>query len=95
MKDLIKNYLSSEDDSQNVCIFIGITGAICEALESSSSRIITICQNIQTELYSSKIWTNLSVLKISNFSYELVMKDRGSFIKYPTSANTNILKQIN
>lgn len=94
LKNLITKYLSTEDSCSNICVFVGITGAICEALESSNSRIITICQNIQTEFYNTKIWSNIKTIKISEFSHELIINEKGSLIKYPLKSNTNIIKQI-
>ena len=75
-----KNKISNNLKDKNNSIFIGQTTAIIVALESNF-KCYHVCSNPIFDSYSPKLWTSLTVQKLSNnlFLYEL--KKKNSFIK--------------
>ena len=75
-----KNKISNNLKDKNNSIFIGQTTAIIVALESNF-KCYHVCSNPIFDSYSPKLWTSLTVKKLSNnlFLYEL--KKKNSFIK--------------
>ena len=93
MEDLIKNNLSSEDDSQNVCIFGKDYWGYMRGF-----RVLEFKDNYDISKYSERTMVKKYGLTLQSSNYlnlaELVIKDHGTLIKYPIDSNTNILKQI-
>ena len=94
LKGLIKSLKNQriKKSKRNSLIFIGISGAIIEALENGFN-VIHISDDPQLDMFSEKLWPSLKKKKIySNiFSYKLTKKQ--NLIKLGKMSNN--LKNIN
>ena len=81
----LKNILKSEkkkkkQNTKNLSIFIGSTGAIVEALERGVN-VIQICEFPVLDVYSSIFWKNIIVKQIHNNVFTYRLKKKGKLIK--------------
>ena len=65
-------------------IFIGMTGAIVEALERNI-KLIHIVQDIEIDMYSKDIWPNIKAQKLFDDIYTYKLKKKGQMIKFGTN----------
>tara|TARA_B100000963_G_scaffold350135_2_gene360004 strand:+ start:5691 stop:7022 length:1332 start_codon:yes stop_codon:yes gene_type:complete len=73
--------------SSKTSIFIGSTTSVILALEKDID-IIHICFDPLFDSYSEKVWRNLKVNRKSNFTFEYILKEKNSFIKFGHSENS-------
>ena len=71
---------------QNFYIY-RITTSVILALEKDID-IIHICFDPLFDSYSEKVWRNLKVNRKSNFTFEYILKEKNSFIKFGHSENS-------
>ena len=81
----LKNILKSEkkkkkQNSEDLSIFIGSTGAIVEALERGV-KVMQICEFPILDVYSSIFWKNIIVKQIHNNVFTYKLKKKGKLIK--------------
>jgi len=65
---LYKNRFSNTSSNKNISIFFGVTAAIFEALENGID-VIHICSDPVFESHSEKIWPNLKVKQLNEFTF--------------------------
>ncbi len=63
-----KNYFSNTPTTENISIFFGVTATIFEALENGID-VIHICSDPVFESHSEKIWPNLKVKQLNEFTF--------------------------
>jgi hypothetical protein len=83
----------------NYSIFIGNSGSIIEALERGS-KALHICEDEIFDVYSSLLYPNLTIKKISENIYEYRIKKRGHLINFGSKNNNlsiilNLIKDKN
>ena len=66
---------------KNISIFFGITAAIFEALENGTNAI-HICSDPVFESHSEKIWTNLKVKQLNEFTFQYNIIVPGKYINF-------------
>jgi len=69
-----------KQNSENLSIFIGSTGAIVEALERGV-KVMQICEFPVLDVYSSIFWKNIIVKQIHNNVFTYRLKKKGKLIK--------------
>ena len=79
--EIYKDRFSNTPSHKNISIFFGVTAAIFEALEKEVD-IIQICSEPVFDSYSEKIWTNLKVQRLSEytFRYNLILPGKYIFV---------------
>ena len=93
-KDRFSNVLL---DSK-ISIFFGVTAATFEALEKGN-EVIQICSDPVFESLNEKIWPNLKVEKLNDFTFRYNLVTRGKYInvdsssKIPTLKNSILIKK--
>ena len=89
--NIYKDRFLNTSSNGNISIFFGATAAIFEALEKGID-VIHICSNPVFESFSEKIWPNLKVIQLNEFtfSYKLVLS--GKYINF--SKEKKILSEV-
>ena len=84
LKKLMTFYNDRFSDSasnKNVSIFFDVTASIFEALETGVEAI-HICSNPLLQSYSEKIWADMRVKRLNNFTYSYSLKSLGQYIDF-------------
>ena len=89
--NIYKDRFLNTSSNGNISIFFGATAAIFEALEKGID-VIHICSNPVFESFSEKIWPDLKVIQLNEFtfSYKLVLS--GKYINF--SKEKKILSEV-
>lgn len=89
LESLIDSYCSKSEEK--TAIFVGATFACIEALENGVEEVVHICLDKFVGLYSSEIWPELQVTKISDFVAKYKLNDKNAFIDYKNSQTESIV----
>ena len=94
LKRLIKSLKNQriKKTKRNSLIFIGISGAIIEALENGFN-VIHISDDPQLDIFSEKLWPSLKKKKIYSNIFSYKLKKKQNLIKLGKISNN--LKNIN
>ena len=79
--EIYKDRFSDHPSKKNISIFFGVTAAMFEALEKGI-EVIQICSDPVFDSYNEKIWTNLKVQRLSEytFRYSLILPGKYIFV---------------
>ena len=79
--NLYKNCFADTPLNENTSIFFGVTGAIFEALENGINTI-HICSDPVFESHSEKIWPNLKVEQLNEFTFHYSIIEPRKYINF-------------
>ena len=94
LKKIIKkneNKFSQKSKKRNLSLCFGWTAAIIEILERGC-EVIHICSDPKLDAFNEKIWKNLNVKRISDFTFEYQLLSNGSYIDF--GKNKDLLNQV-
>ena len=78
---IYKDRFSKNPSNNNISIFFGITAAIFEALEKGI-RAIHICADPLFESHNEKIWPNLKVNQLGEYTFQYELTILNKYIKF-------------
>ena len=81
LDELLETYNDrfTNNTDKKMSVFLGATAAIVEALERDV-HVIHICTDPVFESHSQKIWNDMEVSQISDFTFSYALKEKGQYI---------------
>ena len=79
--DIYKDRFSNTSSNDNISIFFGVTASIFEALEKGID-VIHICSHPIFESFSEKIWPDLKVVQLNEFTFSYKLALSGKYINF-------------
>ena len=79
--EIYKDRFSNTSPNKNTSIFFGVTAAIFESLEKGID-VIHICSYPIFESYSEKIWPDLKVVQLNEFTFRYKLALLGKYINF-------------